>query len=480
MLTPQLSQLLPKLSTEERTALRAEAKRLLSTRRLYFYKPYAKQREFHAAGATRRQRLFLAGNQLGKTVAGSHELAMHLTGKYPDWWQGRRWDRPIVAWAAGITGESTRDNPQRLLMGRVGQQGTGTIPGNLIVEANRAMGVNGLLDTVRIRHASGGESLLAFKFYEKGREKWQGETLDAVWFDEEPPQDIYSEGLTRTNATDGIAFITATPLLGMTEVVRSFLQDKAADRHTTQMTIDDAEHYTPEQRAKIVAAYPAHERDARAKGIPMLGSGRIFPVPEEMVAVEPFAISDLWPQLGALDFGWDHPFAAVRLAYDRDNDCVYVTAAHRVKEQTPILHAAALKPWGTWLPWAWPQDGLQHSKDSGKPLAEQYRAQGMNLLPYHARYPDNADGTPGTAGVEAGLLDMLDRMQTGRLKVFKHLREWFEEFLLYHREDGKVVKLQDDLMSATRYGIMCLRDAKKKPSGQGFHRKIEYPKAGVA
>jgi hypothetical protein len=132
---------------------------------------------------------------------------------------------------------------------------------------------------------------------------------------------------------------------------------------------------------------------------------------------------------------------------------VILTRAHRVREQTPVLHAGALRPWGERLPWAWPHDGLQHSKDSGEPLAEQYRAQGLAMLPVRAQYPD------GSAGVEAGLMDMLDRMQTGRLKVARHLADWWEEFRLYHRRDGRVVKERDDLMSATRYGLMMLRFA---------------------
>jgi phage terminase large subunit-like protein len=440
-------------------ALEQEQQHRAARNQLTAYKPYSKQAEFHAAGLSHRERLFLAGNQLGKTRAGASEVAMHLTGCYPSWWEGRRSSRPIIAWAAGVTGESTRDNPQRLLMGRPGQWGTGTIPGDCIIGATRAMGVSELLDTIRIAHVSGGESVLSFKFYEKGREKWQGETLDLVWFDEEPPQAIYSEGLTRTNATGGAVFLTCTPLLGMTEVIGRFLKEPTADRHVTHMTIDDAGHYSPEDRAKIVASYLPHEREARACGIPMLGSGRIFPVAEDGIAVDTVPIPPHWPRIGGLDFGWDHPFAAVELAWDRDTDTIYVTKAYKQREATPIMHAAALKPWGTWLPWAWPHDGLQHSKDSGKPLAEQYRREGLNLLLEHARYPDNADGTPGNSGVEAGLMEMLDRMQSSRLKVFRHLVGWFEEFRLYHRKNGQVVKISDDLMSATRYALMCLRFA---------------------
>src|SRR5688572_13254086 len=107
-------------------------------------------------------------------------------------------------------------------------------------------------------------------------------------------------------------------------------------------------------------------------------------------------------------------------------DVVYVTKAHRERQQTSVLHAAAVKPWGAWLPWAWPHDGLQHDKGSGVPLEDQYASQGLQMLPERASF------TTGESGVEAGLMEMLDRMQTGRFKVFRHLNDWFEEFRLYH------------------------------------------------
>lgn len=170
----------------------------------------------------------MAGNQLGKTWAGGAEWAMHLTGRYPSWWRGRVFRKPVRLWAAGVTGDSTRDNPQRILLGPPQQKsewGTGAIPADTIVDTTAARGTPDAVDSIVVRHASGGASTLVFKAYEKGREKWQGETLDGVWFDEEPPLDIYSEGLTRTNATGGIVIVTFTPLLGMSEVVRMFLKD---------------------------------------------------------------------------------------------------------------------------------------------------------------------------------------------------------------------------------------------------------------
>ena len=91
---------------------------------------------------------------------------------------------------------------------------------------------------------------------------------------------------------------------------------------------DDVGHFTAEEKAKIIASYPAHEREARTKGIPTLGSGRIFPVPEETLAIEHREFPRHWPRIGGMDFGWDHPFAAVELVWDRDTDTVYVTKTY--------------------------------------------------------------------------------------------------------------------------------------------------------
>lgn len=168
----------------------------------------------------------MAGNQLGKTIAGSREWAMHLTGKYPDWWKGRRFDDPVRLWAAGESRIATRDTVQKLLVGEPEKEeewGTGAIPGDDILTTSRSTGVPNALDSVTVKHVNGGSSTLLFKAYEQGREKWQGDTLHGVWFDEEPPLDIYTEGLTRTNATGGIVILTFTPIKGLSEVVRMYL-----------------------------------------------------------------------------------------------------------------------------------------------------------------------------------------------------------------------------------------------------------------
>lgn len=448
----------------------AEIARRISMRALSRYKPYPKQAEFHALGATIRERALIAGNQVGKTLCAAAEAAMHASGRYPDWWQGRRWSQPTAGWVASVTMEVSRDAAQRLLLGIADARGTGMIPGESIIEIAKFPNVKDAATLVKVRHVSGGVSVISFKSYDAGREKFQGGTVNWVWPDEEPPEDIYSELLTRTNATGGMLFSTFTPLLGMSNVVRKFLMEPSSSRACVTMTLDDAEHYTPEQRAEIIASYPEHERDARTKGIPTFGSGRVFPVQESQIVVDAVALKPEWPRIAGIDFGWDHPTAGAWLAWDRDNDCVYVYADYSLREGTPLVHASAFRRHGATIPVAWPHDGLQHDKGSGVQLAEQYRAEGLNMLKERATFDD------GTNGVEAGIMDMIDRMQTGRWKVAKCCENWLREFRIYHRKDGLIVKLDDDCISASRYALMMLRYATtgEKPKRVKLHFRSEF------
>lgn len=238
-------------------------------------------------------------------------------------------------------------------------------------------------------------------------------------------------------------------------------------RSVTRMTIDDAMHISPEKRAEIIASYPPHEREARVKGIPSMGSGRVYPVTEESISVEPFEIPPYWAVIGGLDFGWDHPTAAVKIAWDRDSDVKYLVSAYRRKEATPIEHAATLKQWGGFW-WAWPQDAYQRDKRSGGTLRQDYLDAGLRMASEHATFPD------GGNGVEAGVMQILQRMQTGRFKVFSHLEEWWSEFRMYHRKDGLIVKERDDLMDATRYAEMMERIAEPPEIYEDWHDEADH------
>lgn len=456
------------------------AVRLREESRISFFTPYPKQQEFFYAGAWARERLLLAGNQLGKSEGGAVEVVYHLTGEYPDDWLGRRFDHPVTAWAAGESGLAVRDTIQKKLCGEPGIEGslgTGLIPKAAFVgKPSLSRGVADAYDTIYIRHKSGGISTLGFKSYEQGRGKFQGATLDFVWMDEECPMEIYSECLTRTSATGGFVFTTFTPLKGKTQVVCRFLEEKSTDRFGVTMTVYDVplSHFlikgealgsvTDEEllkrRTAIIAGYPSHERDARTKGTPLLGSGRIFTLAEEAIS-EP-AIRDVpphWVKLWGTDFGIDHPFAAVLILWDKDLDVVHVHACLKISDQLPLQHAAAMKPIGIAVPVAWPHDGNNREKIGGETVASAYRKQGLSMLHEHATFAEGGYST------EAGVMEMQSRLAEGKLKVASHLSQWFEEYRQYHRKDGLIVKVNDDLMSATRIAIMAKRFARAVPLG---------------
>ena len=287
------------------------------------YAPYKKQIAFHNSGKQWNERCLGAGNQLGKTYAGSMEAMYHATGLYPDWWDGVRFAKENVGWVAGVTNDVVRDSTQKLLVGRIakGEEylGTGSIPRHLILGTQNAMGTPSLLSNVKVKHISGGMSIIYFKSYAMGRAKFQSETIDWIWLDEEPPQDIYIEALTRTNNGQNgqTLFVTFTPLTGMTEVVRQFYENPSKEQHLTSMTIYDVDHYTDEEKESIVASYPSYIRKARAEGIPVLGSGMVYPIDDELIT-EPhiLEIPNHWKRINGLDFGWNHPTSAVSLAYD--------------------------------------------------------------------------------------------------------------------------------------------------------------------
>lgn len=192
---------------------------------------YAKHLQFFSAGSEHMERACIAANRVGKTWGiGGYETTLHLTGEYPDWWDGRRFDGPIDAWAAGDTSETTRDIVQLALFGQLGQLGTGLIPAaNIIGEPTKRAGVAGAIDTGRIKHKSGGISYLGLKSYDQGRKKFQGTAKHVIWLDEEPPEDVYDESLLRLMTTKGLMVCTFTPLSGLSKVALRFLPHMAPE-----------------------------------------------------------------------------------------------------------------------------------------------------------------------------------------------------------------------------------------------------------
>lgn len=420
---------------------------------------YPKHMAYFKAGKDWKERLVLAGNRVGKSLGiGGYEVTLHLTGQYPAWWPGRRFNHPVRAWACGDTGLTVRDINQEILLGPPGEFGTGLIPKDCIVGKPRpkAGGIPELVDSVKVKHISGGTSRLVFKTYKEGRESYQGTAQHIIWLDEEPPLDVYSESLMRTMTTNGMTLLTFTPLRGISDVVMMFLPtgdykvipggggivNREDKRWVILATWGDAPHLTEAQKNEMFLKIPPYQRDARSKGIPQLGSGAIYPIHEEQIVVQPFELPSYWPRVYGMDVAWNRT-AAVWGAIDREGDILYLYSEHYLAGAEPSVHAAAINSRGKWIPGVIDPASRSRSQTDGRALYNIYRKDlGLNI-----KIADNA--------VDAGIQSQWIRMSTGRLKVFENLQHWLAEFRIYRRDEkGNIVKKDDHLQDSTRYLIL--------------------------
>lgn len=445
------------------------------TNRLDHYAPYEYQRKFHGAIGHKTQKLadvraLVAANKIGKTYTAAMEVAMHLTGRYPADWNGHRFSMPTFGMAAGSTNDTTRDIIQHELFGDPtddSKLGTGTVPLSCIGKVVRKAGVPNAFDNVLVKHTTGKFSKIVFKAYEQGFKKFMGKHYDFQWCDEEPPQDVWSQiGRGTLAKNKSIVMATLTPEEGMTAVVSRFFNELPLGQALITATWDDAPHMTLARRQEQLAKFPESEHELRMLGKPIGAAGMVWPVPESQLRCDPLEIPNHWARICAIDFGWDHPFAAVWIAWDRDTDTAYVYDCYREAKALPSTHAAAINSRGDWIPVVWPHDGLNTEKGSGTPLAQIYRDLKVNMLYEKFSNPpqDGVEEGKGGNSVEMGIMDIHQRMKESRVKVFSTLAKWWEEFRMYHRKDGKIVALHEDLMSATRYAAMSLRHAQTKSS----------------
>lgn len=420
---------------------------------------YVKHMQFFALGKDFSERCIMAANRIGKSEGiGAYETVLHATGRYPDWWEGHRFDKPISTWAAGTTGTTARDIVQFKLLGSPEENGTGLIPKKDIIKTTpKAGGVPNAVDTILVRHISGGISRIKIKSYAEGRKSFEGTEQDLIWLDEECPLSIYTECVTRTMTTNGLIMLTFTPLEGLTDTVLQFLpggeikENKKGSKAVIMATWDDAPHLTTEQKDKLFAALPPHQREARSKGIPQLGSGAIFPIQESNIIVSDFAIPDHWLRCYALDVGWKKT-ACLWAATDPTSQITYLYSEYYQGQAEPVIHAEGIKARGVWIPGVIDSAAHGRSQEDGKQLFQLYLDQGLDI--------SNANKS-----VETGLYLVWQLLSTNRLKVFASLVNWLAEFRIYRRdENGKIVKENDHLMDSTRYLCMSgLSRAVAKP-----------------
>lgn len=448
-----------------------EAENYLRTyERAKWFKPYPTQLAFIEASKDNFEELLSAGNGTGKTEIGAYVTAMHLTGEYPDWWPGRKWNHPVDVWVCGKTGEALREAAQLKLVGRLNPDfwGSGMIPLRCLGKREKSRGTADVLDTVEVLHSSGGISHLTFKTYAQEPEDWQGPRLDLVWFDEEPRTvKHYAEALARLMGRNGLSYMTFTPLAGPTEVVKRFVDDDEPTRARFEMSMDEAKHIGDEEKARKWREYLPHERDARYHGRISLGEGAVFEVPETdiMIDIPLGQVPPEWVKLWGIDFGINHPFAAALYAWDREMDEHYVLATIRMRDAIPLQHVAAMRRVAANVPVAWPRDGMNREKLSGKPLAHAYKELGLQMLSEPASLPG------GSYSKYAAVTEMGIIISSRRWKVNRMCADWFSEYRMYHYRDGKIVDKDNDLLDATRYAYMTRRRARAVPLGGAIGRR---------
>jgi phage terminase large subunit-like protein len=330
----------------------------------------------------------------------------------------------------------------------------GAIHPSLIISQTNRAGIAGAVDTVLVRHVSGGVSQLGFKSYDQGRAKFQGTHKHFIHLDEEPPQDICDECFMRTAAVgvkpQGQVATTMTPLTGLTSFLHTYT-DGLVDSEPSDGKVfiqagwEDNPHLSADEREDLMKRFRSrpHELEARMKCIPSLGSGMIYPIEESRITCEPFAIPDHYRRCFGMDFGWTNPTAAVFLAHDTERDIVYAYSEYAQSELAPQTHVNNLHHMGAdWIPGACDPSGLQSDKGDGEQLLQKYAEHGLNLTT-----ADNA--------VETGLAEVYERMLTGRLKIFSTLSATLSERRMYARDEkGRVKKANDHLMDALRYGVV--------------------------
>lgn len=460
-----------------------QAKEELKSKRLcldQYLSFYDWQREFIKRTSEYHECCLCAANQIGKTYSGTTIDAFHLTGDYPDDWEGHKFDFAPTCWGLGYSMEKTRDLLQSALFGdyngNAGFTG-GLIHKDLIVDWESASGTANAMRTVRVKHKSGGISIIQFWSYSQGQHALMGDVVDWVHVDEEPKdQTIRPQILTRTINGDkgkgGRVIYTFTPENGRTELVIKFMDDPSANQFFMMKGWNDAPHMTEEKRERLLAQYPEHQRDMRTKGIPMLGHGRIYDVSDESILCDPFEIPDYFLEIGGMDFGWDHPQAHVKLVVDPDNDIVYVVNSWKQSKVSANDAWGAVKQWATNIPYAWPHDGLQNEKGRDDAVQQKvhYQNAGFKMIGNHATWPQ------GGNSVENGVYEINQRFKDGRMKIVRGQMDLMNEIRQYHRDEkGRIVKVMDDLLDAVRYAYMMRRFANPHGDNVNYKAKVKMP-----
>lgn len=450
-----------------------ELRRRFATNKLELWEPYEKQREWMFSQSQIAS--FFAGNGVGKSETAAGVVAMHATGKYPSWWKGKRFSGPIKVWCVGKTNETTRENCQVKLIGMDPNAPEGGWLGaeDIIGKPSMRSGVPGAVDTIKVKHISGGTSYISFKSNEQGAEKLMGPRLNLIWTDEEVDKDVFDELMFRfAGVNETQMLVTFTPLKGMTELVLRLLdEDDPKIVHKTYMAWSDCyhpdgrTHLTDQFKSNMMKMYESNPAMLRARttGIPSVGEGLVYPFPEEDIFIPPFPIEPWWPRIASLDFGWDHYTAALVAAIDPDSDTMYVYDMHYNRELNYTVHASAIKKWGK-IRIAYDPSGLKGDIGSGEKLAERYLDE---FQPNWREVPDyERIMFPADNSIAAGVAVVYEMFQYGKLVIldkpqFEPIKRELKLYRWDPKNPGKPIKKHNDALDALRYLAMSKDKARR-------------------
>lgn len=452
--------------------------------RAEFFKPYGYQKENFIDGKNRLHRYLSAGNRVGKTYCGSMEFSYHLTGRYPDWWEGNRIQGSgKVYWCIGFNLKMVREIQQKALLGtdnigQIEEIGSGSIPRDCI-EMKGIIKDGARVETIYIRHTDGGTNTLCF-FGATDPDALQGREVVGCWIDEEP---LYSERIWNqlqariANAQgigkDGFIIITATPEQGETWLYRKFRDGTSKDLSFRNVTwLDVPERFTPayiERKAKTLSA---HEIDLRLKGIPAIGKGAVFKLDEDAVTYDPdtLLIQPHWSTVWGSDWG-DVTDATVLILSHRDtdndiiyiHDCIWLGNEGEARDAEAVARVLRMHP-NCGAPIVIPSDESAKAKSSetqGKIL----QRLGFNVHVDPFFNPQDSQLSVKRMGlakaeryndIERGLIEMRYLFANGKLKINKHLWQLLREMRSYSYSltSSNGYAGEDHCIDAARYSVM--------------------------
>ncbi len=333
---------------EKIKAIEAEQKRRLESDALARYnrgeKIHEKQLLFHRC--SKRNRWVFGGNRSGKTECGAVEAVWLARGVHP-----YRKNRPnVFGWVVSPSQQVQRDVAQKKILHYLRPD---LIADIVMLSGRKDSPETGVVDQIVVKNAFGGTSVIGFKSCDQGREKFQGSSLDFVWFDEEPPRDLYEECLMRVLDREGDIFCTMTPLKGLTFVYEEIYLNRRQNPEIWYEFMEwaDNPYLSAREIALLQSSLDETTLQSRRFGKFSAEGGLVYPEFDEQThVIAPFPIPPGWQDKISIDPGLKNPLSAHWYCTDFDGN-VYVVAEHYAAGEDVDFHASAIRAISEKLGW---------------------------------------------------------------------------------------------------------------------------------